>query len=35
VYEDGRLIKPDEREGQHNYLALLGTDKSPQVRPRP
>ena len=32
VYEDGKLVKPDERETQHNYLALLGTDKSPLVR---
>ena len=32
VYEDGKLIKPDEREVTHNYLAILGTDKSPQVR---
>ena len=32
VYEEGKLVKPDEREVQRNYLAILGTDKSPQVR---
>jgi len=32
VYEDGKLVRPDERAQQHNYLALLGTDRSPQVR---
>jgi len=32
VYEDGKLVRPDERAQQHNYLAVLGTDKSPQVR---
>lgn len=32
VYEDGQLVRPDQREVQHNYLAILGTDKSPQVR---
>ena len=32
VYEDGKLVRPDERATEHNYLALLGTDKSPQVR---
>jgi hypothetical protein len=31
VYEDGKLVRPDERAQQHNYLALLGTDRSPQV----
>eukprot|EP00285_Hemiselmis_virescens_P000656 CAMPEP_0173413338 /NCGR_PEP_ID=MMETSP1356-20130122/81732_1 /TAXON_ID=77927 ORGANISM="Hemiselmis virescens, Strain PCC157" /NCGR_SAMPLE_ID=MMETSP1356 /ASSEMBLY_ACC=CAM_ASM_000847 /LENGTH=707 /DNA_ID=CAMNT_0014375365 /DNA_START=219 /DNA_END=2339 /DNA_ORIENTATION=+ len=32
VYEDGQLVKPEERETQHNYLAILAADTSPSVR---
>ena len=31
VYEDGKLVRPDERAPERNYLAVLATDKSPQV----
>jgi hypothetical protein len=32
VWEEGKLIKPEEREVQRNYLAVLAGDKSPTVR---
>eukprot|EP00281_Chroomonas_sp_CCMP1168_P023161 CAMPEP_0206235724 /NCGR_PEP_ID=MMETSP0047_2-20121206/13312_1 /ASSEMBLY_ACC=CAM_ASM_000192 /TAXON_ID=195065 /ORGANISM="Chroomonas mesostigmatica_cf, Strain CCMP1168" /LENGTH=582 /DNA_ID=CAMNT_0053659967 /DNA_START=18 /DNA_END=1763 /DNA_ORIENTATION=- len=32
VWEEGQLVKPDQREVQRNYLAVLAGDKSPAVR---
>jgi len=32
VWEDGELVKPEQRETQHNMLALLAGDTSAQVR---
>ncbi|EKX50128.1 hypothetical protein GUITHDRAFT_103942 [Guillardia theta CCMP2712] len=32
VWEEGKLVKPEERQPRHNFLALLASDPSAKVR---